>query len=168
MERKTTLLDHMREVLRLTHLSFRTEEASLGWLRRVLLFHDKRHPKERGAQEIRAVLTHLAVHGTVAASTQHSALNAVLLLSRHVRKQPLPDLDACERATRPHRLPTVFTREEVTAVLAQCSGTSRLLGSVLYMGRGCVSWHVCVCGSKRSILPLITSPGAMGKAVRTV
>ena len=132
MEVKTKLLDQMCEVLRLKHLSFRTEEAYVGWVRRFILFHDKRHPKEMGAQEIRAFLTHLAVHGKVAASTQNSALNALLFLYRHVLKQPFPDLDEFERAKRPHRLPIVFTREEVTAVLAQLSGTSRLMGSLLY------------------------------------
>ena len=116
-----------------SHISASAQKkASLGWVRRFILLHDKRHPKEMGAQEIRALLTHLAVHGKVAASTQHSALNALLFLYRHVLKQPFPDLDACERATRPHRLPTVCTREEVTTVLVQRSGTSRLVGSVLY------------------------------------
>ena len=77
MEAKTKLLDQMREVLRLKHLSFRTEEAYVGWVRRFILFHDKRHPTEMGAQEIRAFLTHLAIQGKVAASTQNSALNAL-------------------------------------------------------------------------------------------
>ena len=132
MEIKTKLLDQMCEVRRLTHRSFRTEEAYGGWGRRFLLFPDKRHPREVGAQESRACLPHLAVHGKVAAATQHSALNALRFLYRHVLKQPFPDLEAFERAKRPHRLPIVFIREEVTAVLAQLSGTSRLMGSLLY------------------------------------
>lgn len=167
MEIKTKLLEQMREVLRLKHLSFRTEEAYLGWVRRFILFHDKRHPKEMGAQEIRAFLTHLAVHGKVAASTQNSALNALLFLYRHVLKQPFPDIDDFERAKRPHRLPTVFTREEVTTVLAQLSGTSRLMGSLLYGAGLRLMECVRLRGSKMPILPIIKSPCAMGKAVRT-
>jgi integron integrase len=85
-----------------------------------------------GAPEIRAFLTHLAVQGKVAASTQNGALNALLFLYRHVLHQPFPELDDLERATRPHRVPTVFTREEVRIVLAHLSGMSLLMASLLY------------------------------------
>ena len=79
---KSKLLDHMRDIIRLKHLSYRTEEAYLSWVKRFIVFHDKRHPKDMGATEIRAFLTHLAVHDKVAASTQNSALNALLFLYR--------------------------------------------------------------------------------------
>ena len=88
MAPKTKLLDQMREVLRLKHMSFRTEEAYVSWVRRFILFHDKRHPKDMGAEEIRAFLIHLAVQDKVAASTQNGALNALVFLYRHVLKQP--------------------------------------------------------------------------------
>jgi Phage integrase, N-terminal SAM-like domain len=88
MAPKTKLLDQMREVLRLKHMSFRTEEAYISWVRRFILFHDKRHPKDMGAEEIRAFLIHLAVQDKVAASTQNGALNALVFLYRHVLKQP--------------------------------------------------------------------------------
>lgn len=74
MEAKTRILDQMRDVLRLTHMSLRTEEASLSWTKRFILFHDKRHPKDMGAPEIRAFLTSLAVQHQGAASTQNGAL----------------------------------------------------------------------------------------------
>jgi integron integrase len=129
---KPKLLDQMRDVLRLKHMSYRTEEAYLNWVKRFILFHDKRHPKDMGAQEIRAFLVHLAVHENVAASTQNGALNALLFLYRYVLKQPFPELGTIERAKRPQRLPTVFSREEVPLVLAQLQGTNRLMGSLLY------------------------------------
>ena len=69
MESKVKLLDQTREVLRLKHMSLRTEEAYLSWVRRFILFHDKRHPKDMGAPEFRAFLSHLAIQGKVAAST---------------------------------------------------------------------------------------------------
>ena len=69
MESQPRLLDQMREVLRLKHLSFRTEKAYIGWVKRFILFHDKRHPKDMGAAEIRAFLAYLATHEYVAAST---------------------------------------------------------------------------------------------------
>lgn len=132
MESKTKLLDQMRLVLRLKHMSVRTEEAYVNWARRFILFHHKRHPKDMGAQEIRAFLGHLAVHDHVAASTQNVALNALLFLYRHVLKQDFPDLVDLERARRPHLLPTVFTREEVTRVLAHLTGIPQLMASLLY------------------------------------
>lgn len=129
---KPKLLDQIRDVLRLKHMSYRTEEAYLSWVKRFILFHDKRHPKDMGAQEIRAFLTHLAVQEKVAASTQNNALNDLLFLYRHVLKQPFPELGTIERAKRPQRLPTVFTREEATAVLGQLQGTNRLMANLLY------------------------------------
>ncbi len=66
---KSPFLESVRQLIRLKHLSYGTEEAYLGWIRRYILFHDKRHPKEIGAAEVRMFLTHLAVEGRVAAST---------------------------------------------------------------------------------------------------
>ena len=132
MESKAKLLDQIRHVLRLKHMSIRTEEAYVGWVRRFILFHDKRHPKDMGAEEIRAFLVYLAVQDKVAASTQNGALNALVFLYRHVLKQPFPELGEIERAKRPRRVPTVFTTEEVTAVLAQFTGVYWLMASLLY------------------------------------
>ena len=132
METKPKLLDQMRHVLRLKHMSIRTEEAYLSWTKRFILFHGKRHPQDMGAPEIRAFLTHLAVQDKVAASTQNGALQALLFLYRHVLRQPFRELQDLERAKRPRRVPTVFTREEAAAVLAQLTGVNRLMASVLY------------------------------------
>ena len=132
MESKPKLLDQARLVLRLRHMSYRTEIAYLSWIKRFILFHHKRHPKDMGASEIRAFLAHLALHEQVAASTQNGALNALLFLSRHVLKQPFPDLDDVERAQRPQRLPTVFTRGEAHAVLAQLRDMPALMARLLY------------------------------------
>jgi integron integrase len=132
MESKIKLLDQMRAVLRLKQRSPRTEEAYLDWVKRFILFHDKRHPKELGAPEIRAFLTHLAVHEQVAASTQNGALYALLFLYRHVLQQPIPNLQDIERAKRPRRVPTVFAREEVHTVLTHLHGVHRLMANLLY------------------------------------
>jgi integron integrase len=132
MESRTKLLDQMRLAIRLRHLSQRTEQAYISWSRRFILFHQKRHPKEMGAEEIRAFLTHLAVNSRVAASTQNVALNALLFLYRHVLRQDFPPLNTLERAKRPHRVPTVFTREEVAAILAQLTGMHHLMACLLY------------------------------------
>ena len=132
MEPKAKLLDYMRNVMRLKHMSLRTEEAYVSWVKRFILFHDKRHPAEMGADEIRAFLTHLAVQGKVAASTQNGALNALVFLYRQVLMQPFPELEGLERAKRPRRIPTVFTAEETQAILLQLNGTPHLMAGLLY------------------------------------
>ena len=77
---KPKLLDQVREKARLLHYAIRTENAYVDWIRRFILFHDKRHPREMGKLEVEAFLTHLAVHRNVTASTQTQALSALLFL----------------------------------------------------------------------------------------
>src|SRR5262249_37367256 len=88
---KQQLLERARDIIRRTHYSIRTAHASLNWRRRYILFHPKRHPQEMGLAEIEAFLTHLAIAGTVAHSTQNQACNALLLLSREVLGLSLDD-----------------------------------------------------------------------------
>src|SRR5215470_2645384 len=132
MESQPRLLDQMREVLRLKHLSYRTEESYVSWVKRFIVFHGKRHPKDLGAPEIRAFLSYLATHEQMAASTQNSALNALLFLYRSVLKQPFPQLEEIERAKRPRRVPTVLSRDEVHALLSRLTGMPHLMASLLY------------------------------------
>jgi hypothetical protein len=73
MGSKVKLLDQMRHIVRLKPLSLRTEESYTYWIRRCIFFHHKRHPADMGVEEVREFLTHLAVEGQVAASTQHVA-----------------------------------------------------------------------------------------------
>jgi hypothetical protein len=78
------LLDHVRASIRLRHYSQRTERAYIGWIRRFILFHGRRHPSQMGEKEISQFLTHLATRGGVSASTQNQALSALLFLYRAV------------------------------------------------------------------------------------
>jgi integron integrase len=127
------LLDQVRNAIRVRHYSIRTEEAYVGWVRRFVVFHGKRHPSELGAVEVSKFLTHLAVRGRVAASTQNQALNALVFLYRHVVEQPLPELlDDVARAKKPTRLPVVLTRDEVQRVLRELDGAHALVGQLLY------------------------------------
>ncbi|WP_051360377.1 phage integrase N-terminal SAM-like domain-containing protein [Candidatus Symbiobacter mobilis] len=76
------LLDQLREKIRLRHYSIRTETQYVHWVKHCILFDNKRHPNLLGAPEVDAYLTHLAVTGNVAASTQNQALSALLFLYR--------------------------------------------------------------------------------------
>lgn len=125
------LLDQVRDALRLKHYSYRTEQAYVGWISRYILFHNKRHPKDLGAREVEAFLTHLAVNEHVAAATQNQAFSALLFLYRAVLQRDLGPLDAL-RARRPRRVPTVLTQEETRRLLAQLSGIYGLMTRLLY------------------------------------
>ncbi|MBF2036188.1 MAG: integron integrase [Leptolyngbyaceae cyanobacterium T60_A2020_046] len=125
------LLDQVRDVIRLKHYSYRTEQSYVGWIRRYILFHNKQHPKDMGGAEVEAFLTHLAVEGHVSASTQNQAFSALLFLYRNVLNQDLGTLDAV-RAKRSNYLPTVLTKGEVRSVLENISGVHGLVIKVLY------------------------------------
>jgi len=115
--RPKKLLDQVRDAIRLKHYSYKTEQTYVGWIRRYILFHNKRHPKEMGAAEIEAFLTHLAVEKQVSASTQNQAFSAVLFLYRQVLHQDLGSSINAVRAKPSRYLPTVLTKAEVRAVL---------------------------------------------------
>jgi len=126
------LLDHLRDKLRLKHYSIRTEIQYVQWVRRFILFHGKRHPREMGGSEVEAFLTDLAVAGKVAAATQNQALSALLFLYREVLEVDLPWLDNAVRAKRPARLPVVLTHNEVQAVLGRMERAHGLMARLLY------------------------------------
>lgn len=129
---KSTLLNQVRDELRLRHYSIRTEEAYVRIIKRYILFHDKRHPQEMGVDEVRQFLSQLATQDNVSASTQNVALAALLFLYREVLGREVDFIDGIERAKRPLRVPVVLTREEVRRVLACLSGIHHLMAGLLY------------------------------------
>jgi len=129
---KAKLLDQVRLALRSRHCSRRTEEVYVLWIKRFILFHNKRHPAEMAEPEINAFLTHLASKERVSASTQNQALSALLFLYRYVLRREVGDLGEVIRARRPSRLPVVLTCEEVKAVLTRLQGDKWLMASLMY------------------------------------
>ena len=126
------LLQVAREKMRTRHLAYRTEQSYLQWIRRYVRFHQRRHPRDLGAEGVEQFLTYLAVNRKVSASTQSQALQALLFLYRAVLGIDLPWLDNVTRASRPQRLPVVLSRAEVRSVLAGLQGTSLLVAQLLY------------------------------------
>ena len=114
------------------HLSIRTEDAYVDWIRRFILFHGKRHPDEMGGPEAVAFLSDLAVRHRVAASTQNQALAAILFLYRMVLGREIEGLGDAVRARRPHPLPVVLSRDEVRAVLSHLVDVHGLVAMLLY------------------------------------
>ena len=118
--------------MRARRYSLRTEEAYLDWIRRFILFHGKRHPRDMGENEIVQFLTHLATERRVAASTQNQAFSALLFFYQQFLDRKLGRLDGALRSTRPARLPVVLTRVEVRALLAHIRPPYRLMAELLY------------------------------------
>jgi len=132
MSHKPKLLDQVRQKIRLKHYSIRTEQAYVDWIKRFILFHQKRHPASMGPPEVRTFLSHLAIERHVSASTQRQALSAIAFLYREILEQDLSWLEDMEPAKKPERLPVVFSRAEARAVLARLDGQSWLMASLLY------------------------------------
>jgi integron integrase len=126
------LLDQVSDALRLKHYSYRTEQTYKDWIKRYILFHGKRHPKDMGVQEIQAFLTHLAVEKNVSASTQNQALSAILFLYRHILHQEIQFPTDIVRAEKSRTLPTVLTHTEALAVINHLTGVTQLMTQILY------------------------------------
>lgn len=130
--REPKLLDRVHIAIRARHYSWRTERAYIGWIKRFIIFHGKRHPDTLGESEVTAFLSTLATRDHVSSSTQNQALSAIIFLYCDVLGKNLPWMSGIVRAKRAVRLPTVLTRDEVRAVLAEIHGTPWLMVSLMY------------------------------------
>jgi integron integrase len=129
---KKKLLDQLRETVRLKHYSIRTEQTYVGWVRKYILFHNKRHPQEMGVREIREFLTHLAVEQENSAASHNQALSAILFLYREVLniKMPAEVQTLWVKSVRP--LPTVLSKETALQVIGLMSGVNQIMLKVIY------------------------------------
>ena len=126
------LLDQVRSLIRMKHYSIRTEEAYASWIKRFILFHGKRHPKDLSAKDIEAFLSYLAVTRKVAASTQNQAFNAILFLyDKVLHLETFEKIDAvCAKV--PKRLPVVLSQDGVFSVIDAISGVHQLVIKIIY------------------------------------
>ena len=138
------LIDRVRETMRTGRYSPRTETVYVHWIKRYIRFHGIRHPQEMGAEEVKAFLSHLAIQMNVAASTQNQAFSALLFLYQNVLKKRLPWIDDIVRASRPAKVPVVFTQEEARQVPSRpFADSARVRGSPI-----CRSPLRCCCRSR--------------------
>ncbi|MBT8392592.1 MAG: integron integrase [Ignavibacteriaceae bacterium] len=126
------LLDKVRTELRSKHYSKRTEAVYTNWIKRFILFNNKRHPRDMGADEIKAFINNLATNHHVSSSTQNQALQSILFLYKHIVKKDIAFIDSISRAKRIKHLPVVFSRNEVLIILNNLSGINKLFVSLLY------------------------------------
>ena len=126
------LLDQVSDALRVKHYSYRTEQTYMDWIRRYILFHNKRHPREMGETEIQAFITYLATERNLSASSQNQALSAILFLYRHVLCRELALPPEIIRAKKAGHLPTVLSKQEALMVISNMQGPTKLMAQLLY------------------------------------
>ena len=126
------LLDQVSEALRTKHYAYRTEETYVDWIKRYILFHKKRHPKDMGEKEIHEFITYLATERKVATSTQNQALSAILFLYRTVLQKEIILPPELINPSRPKLLPTVLTHAEAMSIINLMHGLPRLMTKILY------------------------------------
>ena len=129
---KPKLLEQVRDVIRRRHYSIRTEHAYIDWIKRFIVYHNKRHPLEMAEEEVAQFLSYLARDREVSASTQNQALSALLFLYKDVLKQEIGWLEKVERAKKPARLPVVLSHAEMKRVFAHLHGMPKLMAGLLY------------------------------------
>jgi integron integrase len=130
--RRFRLLELVRRKLRERRYCRRTEEAYVGWIRRYVLFHGRRHPRDLGPEHVRGFLSALAVEERVAPSTQNQALAALLFLYEHVVGAPLGRVDCISAARGARRLPVVLSQREVRTLLVNLEDPARLCVGLMY------------------------------------
>ena len=131
-KRKPKLLDEVRITLRTNHYSRKTEECYVSWIKKFIIFNNKRHPNELGKEEIKKFINYLAVDKHVSSSTQNQALQGILYLYKNIVKKEIGWLEDIKHTARVKHLPVVFSKREVGKIFENLSGTSKLVASLLY------------------------------------
>lgn len=129
---KFRLLQQVRHAVRTRGYSVRTEKTYVGWIRRFILFHSRRHPTTMGDAEIREFITHLAVNDRVAPATQNQALAAILFLFRQILRKQVGFVEGIVHSKTSRKLPVVLAADEVRRVLERLVGTPRLCAILMY------------------------------------
>jgi integron integrase len=128
----TVLIDRLSKLMRLEHLSLRTEKTYLAWAVRFLAFAGRTSRSGPTLDNFKCFLAYLAVDRKVAAATQKQAFNALLYLFRRVLDIPVEGLECVVRARTGKRLPVILTVEEVKRILGCLQGTDRLMATIIY------------------------------------
>ena len=133
MKPKRKLLDIVRDKIRFKHYSIKTEHSYIGWIKRYIFFHNKRHPKDMGKVEIEQFLTWLAVEQKVSPTTQNQAFSAILFLYKEVLGVDMSswNIQALRAKERKH-IPVVLTKDEIQKVIDNLDGVYQLIVSMMY------------------------------------
>jgi integron integrase len=126
------LLDKVRTELRSKHYSRKTEVAYTNWIKRFVLFHNKQHPKDMGAEEIKSFVDNLVTNHNVSSATQNQALQGILFLYKNILNKDVGWIENIKRSSRVKHLPVVLSKKEVSKVISNLEGTVKIIVSLLY------------------------------------
>lgn len=130
--RPPKLLEQVRQKIRYFHYSIHTEQAYIHWIRRFILFHNKRHPKDMGGEEVARFLNYLVNRENVSASTQNQALTAIIFLYKQVLMMEVGDIPEFQYARKPKRLPVVLTQSEVREIFKYLNEPHTTMVGLMY------------------------------------
>jgi integron integrase len=131
-DRALRLMEVVRRRMGERRFSLRTRAAYTYWIRRFILFHGRRHPKDMGVDEVRSFLSELAVAGKVSASTQAQAIAALTFLYGPVLGMPIGRVSGFTSGRAARRIPVVLSKQEMRRLLAQLEGAVQLSGKLMY------------------------------------
>ncbi len=126
------LLDQVKQRIRFLHYSKHTGTSYVHWIRRYILFHNKRHPKEMGGEELSSFLNYLANKENVSASTQNQALSAIIFLYKQILDIDVGEIPEFQYARKPKRLPVVLTQNEVKRVFEYLNEPHKTMVGLMY------------------------------------
>ncbi len=126
------LLDQVRQKIHFLHYSRKTEQAYVHWIRRYILFHNKRHPKDMGGEEVSIFLNYLVNKENVSASTQNQALTAIIFLYKQILNIDVGEIPEFQYARKPRRLPVVLTQDEVKEVFKYLNEPHKTMVGLMY------------------------------------
>jgi len=133
-DQKLKLMDHILQVVRCHHYTYRTEQTYCQWIRRyIYFFGGQTHPRDLGVRDIERFLSDLAINGKVSISTQRKALNAIVFLYRQVLDIPIDGKIQPIRSKKKPNLPTVLSGEEIRQFFRHIEGTDGLMDGQTYM-----------------------------------
>ncbi len=118
--------------IRIPDYAINTEKSYLGWINRFLYFHQNHHPEQLSEPEVASFLEDLVIKRKVASATQAQALNALVFFFAQVLERPLGKIGSYKQSTRPQRIPTVLSQDEITALFKEISGLQGFMGQLMY------------------------------------
>jgi integron integrase len=117
--------------VRIPDYAFNTEKSYLGWINRFLCFHKNSHPEQLSEPEVAAFLEHLVIKRKVAGATQAQALNALVFFFAQVMEKPLGKIGSFKKSSRPQKIPTVLSRDEISCLFDKISGLQGLMARLM-------------------------------------
>jgi integrase len=124
-----------REVLRRQHKSLSTEDCYTFWLRRYMTTLRKMPAGLFSEKKLEQLLTDLARHRDISASTQNQALNAILFFYKEVLGQPIGNVNAlgAKRPVMERHAPTVGETQLLLQTIRNEGGyPTNLIARMLY------------------------------------